>query len=236
MDYTYPNPLIPGTLIKRYKRFLADITLEDGTVVTAHCANTGSMKGCSDPESPVFLSPATNPKRKLRYSLEIVDVGSSLVGVNTALPNGVVESALKRGFLDTIQGYSAFRREVKYGTNSRIDLLLEGEGLPPCYVEVKNVTLKDGEIARFPDAVSERGRKHLVELQNEVLAGNRAAMCYLIQRTDCTSFSPAREIDPAYAAALKEATSHGVEAYALRATVTPEGIRVTDSLPVDIEG
>ncbi len=236
MDYTYPNPLISGTLIKRYKRFLADVTLEDGTVVTAHCANTGSMKGCSDPESRVFLSPATNPKRKLRYSLEIVDVGSSLVGVNTALPNSIVESALKRGFLQEIEGYSTFRREVKYGKNSRIDLLLEGEGQKPCYVEVKNVTLKDGNVARFPDAVSERGRKHLVELQNEVLGGNRAAMCYLIQRTDCASFAPARDIDPAYAKALKEATDNGVEAYALRATVSPEGILITDSLPVDITG
>ena len=232
MDHVFNTPLVRGILLKRYKRFLADVQLEDGSIITAHCANTGSMKGCAEPNSAVYLSKSDNPKRKLAYSLELIETGTTLVGINTALPNRIVEAAIARNMLADLEPWENIRREVKYGTNSRIDILLESHGAAPCYVEVKNVTLADGKRALFPDAVTERGRKHLREMAREVSEGNRAAMVYLIQRTDCETFSPAEDIDPAYAKALREAVSQGVQAFALEAKPTPEGISVTRQLPV----
>ena len=225
-------PLIPGTLIKRYKRFLADVALDDGTLVTAHCPNSGSMMGCSIPGSPVMLSKSPNPDRKLPYTWELVQVGGCWVGLNTMLPNRLTEEAIQDGTISQLQGFEKLRREVRYGSeNSRIDILLEGkEGR--CYVEVKNVTLVDGETALFPDAVTERGQKHLRELMEVVKNGDRGVILFTVQRGDADSVAPADLIDPAYGRLLREAVSSGVEAMAWRAAITPEEIRLTEPLPV----
>ncbi len=169
----FPEPLIRGTLIRRYKRFLADVELDSGEAVTAHCANSGSMMGLAEPGAEVWLSPARNPKRKLRHSWELIRVGDGLVGIHTGHPNRIVEEAVRAGRIDGLAGYGGIRREVRYGKNSRIDLLLEGGGRAPCYVEVKNVTLRRGGRAEFPDAVTARGTKHLGELARVVADGGR---------------------------------------------------------------
>ena len=183
----FPTPLTRGTLIRRYKRFLSDITLEDGGEVTAHVANPGSMIGLTEPGSEVWLSANTNPKAKLDWRWELVRVGDGLVGVNTAHPNRLVEEAIGRQAIPELDGYGSCRREVRYGQNSRIDLLLEDESRPPCYLEIKNVNLKRAlpgreTAAEFPDAVTKRGAKHLVELSDMVADGARAVMFYLVQR------------------------------------------------------
>jgi sugar fermentation stimulation protein A len=238
----FPDPLIPGTLVKRYKRFLADITLQTGEAVTAHCANSGSMMGLKEPGSAVWLSPARNPNRKLKYTWELVAADGGLVGINTSHPNGLVEEAVKSGKIKELSGYSSVRREVKYGRNSRIDLLLEGalsgeNAAPICYVEVKNVTLRRGQqdglgVAEFPDAVTARGAKHLEELGDMVEAGHRAVMVYLVQREDCGIFSVAGDIDPAYGEQLVRARSRGVETICYSCRVTPEHIEVDRPLPL----
>lgn len=225
----FENPLIPGTLIKRYKRFLTDVKLKSGEVVCAHCANPGSMLSVNEPGSAVMLSPSTNPERKLRFSWEMIRVGDAWVGINTARPNSIVEEAILAGRIDPLTGYSTLRREVKYGKNSRIDLLLEDPGRPPCYVEVKNVTmrrdLKKGP-AEFPDAVTARGAKHLLELADMAKAGARAVMFYLVQREDADALAMAADIDKAYAEGLKTAISAGVEVLAYRCAVRPDEIAV----------
>lgn len=232
----FPDPLIPGRLVKRYKRFLSDIELEDGSVVTAHCANSGSMLSVKEPGSEVWLSPARNPNRKLKYTWELIRIGEALVGINTAHPNALVEEAVKDGTISELAGYETVRREVKYGKNSRIDLLLEGGGRPTCYVEVKNVTLKrddtPGGLAEFPDAVTARGAKHLVELSDMVAEGHRAVMVYLVQRPDCGRFTVAADIDPAYAEALEAARKAGVEALCYDCRVETDGIEVARPLPL----
>jgi sugar fermentation stimulation protein A len=233
----FPNPLVRGTLIRRYKRFLSDITLEDGTEITAHVANPGSMIGLTEPGSEVWLSPNTNPKAKLAWRWELIRVGGFLVGVNTAHPNRLVEEALARDGVSELTGYASCRREVKYGQNSRIDLLLEDDTRPPCYVEIKNVNLKRGlpdreTAAEFPDAVTKRGAKHLVELGNMVAEGNRAVMLYLVQRGDCDHFRIADDIDPAYAAALTEARTRGVETLCYACDMRLDGIDVAAPLPL----
>ena len=221
----FPDPLIPGTLIKRYKRFLSDITLDSGDVVVAHCANTGSMLGLTDPGLRVWLSPARNPERKLRYTWEMVRIGESLVGINTAHPNAIVEEAVRARQIEALAGYPELRREVRYGQNSRIDLLLDGAEVPACYVEVKNVHLmRRGGLAEFPDAVTKRGVKHLGELTEAVRAGHRAAMVYLVQREDCESFAIAGDIDPDYARAFQAAREAGVEAFVYACRLTPQAI------------
>lgn len=230
----FTQPLIRGTLIKRYKRFLADVTLDDGTVVTAHTANSGSMMGCCDPGSEVWLSESDNPNRKLKYTWELVRVGSGLVGINTSVPNALVFDACASGAIPELCGYDTVRREVKYGKNSRIDVLLEKATGERCYVEVKNVTLARDGYAEFPDAVTTRGAKHLVEMTDMVAEGHRAVMVYLVQREDCTRFRVATDIDPAYGDALALARSRGVEAICLSCTVTPEAITVTGTLPLDL--
>lgn len=211
-------PLVQGTLIERYKRFFADVELANGEIVTAHCANTGAMTGLKDPGLEVWLSPANNPKRKLKWTWELARIGKSLVGINTQHPNKLVAEAISDGTIPELQGYSELKREVKYGTNSRIDILLEEADKPPCYVEIKNVHLKRGEGAEFPDAVTTRGTKHLNELAEVVRNGGRAVMVYLVQREDCDTLALAADIDPTYVETFAAAHATGVEAlvYACR--------------------
>jgi sugar fermentation stimulation protein A len=228
----FPEPLLLGTLLRRYQRFLADVRLDTGETVTAHCTNTGSLKTCAEPGWRVALSRSPNPNRKLAHTWELVHNGQIWIGINTHLANRLAEEAIRKGWIPELSGWPDLQRERRYGENSRIDLLLrDGERL--CYVEVKNVTLlgDDGCIC-FPDAVTERGRKHLGELSRMVAAGHRAVMLYVVQRSDGTIFRPAREIDPAYAAALAEAARAGVEILAYRARVELTGIELRDRLGI----
>jgi len=215
-------PLVAGRLVKRYKRFLADVTLDDGRLVTAHSANTGSMMGCAEPGSRVWLSESDNPKRKLAFTWELVEAAPGVVVcIHTGRANALVEEAIRAGVLPALAGARAIRREVRYGKNSRIDLLVESGHGPPCHVEVKNVTLvRDGR-ALFPDAVTVRGTKHLHEMTEVVRDGGRAAMVYCVPRADARGLSPADDIDPVYAAALRTAVAAGVEAYAIRGGPDP---------------
>jgi sugar fermentation stimulation protein A len=233
----FPAPLIPATLIRRYKRFLADVAMTDGSETTVHVANPGSMLGLSTPGSPVLLSKSENPKRKLAYSWELVEVdfgsGRELVGVNTAHPNRIVGEALDAGLVPGLAGYRRLRREVRYGKASRVDFLLEEVGRPPCYVEVKNVhMMRASGRAEFPDAVTARGAKHLAELAAQVRAGCRAVMVYLVQIGSAEGVALARDIDPAYGAAFDRAKAEGVEALALACRITPEGIEIDRPVPV----
>lgn len=229
-----PQPLIEGTLVRRYKRFLADVTLADGNMVTAHVANPGSMMGLKDPGLRVWLSHATDPKRKLAYSWELAEVNGTLVGLNASRANAVAAEALQRGAIPELAGYGETRREVKYGKNSRIDLKLgaAANGGPDCFVEVKNVHLhRGGGLAEFPDAVTARGTKHLDELATVAGAGHRAVMLYVVQRGDCERFTIAADIDPAYATALRRALDAGVEAYCYACRVTHDAVVVDRRLP-----
>ncbi len=228
----FSGPLTKGRLIKRYKRFLADVQLEDGSIVVAHCANSGSMLGCADAGSTVYLSPNQNPKAKLDWRWEMIDIKGSLVGINTSRPNRLVEAAIEDGTIVELQGYAAMRREVKYGQNSRIDILLVDPGL--CYVEIKSVTLKIGDEAQFPDSVTTRGAKHLRELTQMVADGHRSVMVYLVQRDDCSHFRPASDIDPTYASELKAAQKAGVEVLCYQCSLTPSAIEVTGPMAYTI--
>ena len=226
-------PLVEGTLLRRYKRFLADVRLADGTEVTAHVANSGTMRSCSDPGSRVLLSPAANPKRKLRWTLEILFVGHVATLVNTALPNRVVREAIEAGAVPELSGYPQIRPEVRYGERSRIDLLLQVDDQPRCYVEVKNVTLlEEPGLARFPDAVTERGTRHLRELMGVVADGDRGVLVFHVPRGDAEQVGPADDIDPVYGQTLREAADAGVEILAYRARVTPDEVVLADRLPV----
>jgi sugar fermentation stimulation protein A len=225
--------LIEGVLVRRYQRFLADVELPDGSLVTAHTPNTGSMRGCAVPGSRVWLRDSGNPKRKYPLSWELVEAEPGvLVGINTGLSNRLVEEAIIQGRIGALRGYDRIRREVRYGReNSRIDLLLSGDG-PDCYVEVKNVTLVEQGVALFPDAVTTRGTRHLRELAAMVEEGHRAVIFYCVQRRDAKQVQPADSIDPAYGWALREAVAAGVEALAFRAGVSTEGIELNRPLPV----
>lgn len=204
-------PLTTGTLVKRYKRFLADVRLANNRVVTAHCPNSGSMLACSDPGRTVYLSRHDDPGRKLKYTWEIIEMPTSLVGVNTQVPNRLVKRAIEDQVVKPLAGYEAVTPEVKVGDRSRLDLLLTGKGRPPCYVEIKNCTLVINGAACFPDAVTTRGKKHLDELSALIAGGNRCVMFFLIQRTDAIFFRPADHIDPEYGKALRKAVKSGVE-------------------------
>lgn len=229
----FPIPLTEGRLIRRYKRFLADVELATGGTVTVHCANPGSMIGLAEPGMRVFLSRSANPARKLLWSWELVEADGALVGINTAHPNNLVADAIATGEIPELADYDLLRREVRYGTNSRIDILLSAAGRPDAYVEVKNVHLSRTKgLAEFPDSVTERGAKHLRELSGMVAAGHRAAMLYLVHRSDTTVFALARDIDPAYGAAYDKALAAGVEMLAYQCSVTAEEVAVTTRLPV----
>ena len=234
----FPDPLLRATLIKRYKRFLSDHRLEDGSIVTAHCANPGAMLGLTTPGAETWLSPARNPERKLRYTWEMLRVAPGrrgLVGINTSLPNDIVAEAISAGQVPELDGYAGIRREVRYGENSRIDLLLERDGAPPCYVEVKNVHLqRRAGVAEFPDSVTARGAKHLRELAAVARAGGRAVMFYLVQRGDCESFALAGDIDPDYAAGFKETVKSGVEALCYDCQLGEGEIRLARRLPFEM--
>lgn len=233
----FSGALTEGILIRRYKRFLAEVELKDGSVITAHTPNTGSMAGCAEPGSRVWLSLSDNPKRKYRWSWELVEVKAGvLVGINTGMSNRLVEEAINSGLIDSLAGYETIRREVRYGKEkSRIDLLLESDGEPPCYVEVKNVTLVEGDRALFPDAVTERGTKHLRELMEMVRQGKRSVIVFCIQRSDINSFQPAASIDPVYAKTLFEAAESGVKILAYCANPQTEEVRLERQVPVCLE-
>ncbi len=229
----FPLPLRRATLIARYKRFLSDHRFEDGSTVTAHVANPGAMTGLVDDGLETWLSPAANPKRKLPFSWEMVRIGEGLVGVNAGRPNALAEEAMAAGAIPPLSGYDTIRREVPYGARSRVDFVLEAAGSPPCYVEVKNVHLKRGPAAAFPDSVTARGTKHLRELAAVAEGGARAVMLYIVQREDCDRFALAADIDPAYAAAFAEARASGVEALAHACRLCPKGIAVDRPIPIE---
>jgi sugar fermentation stimulation protein A len=226
--------LTPGTLIRRYKRFLADVRLESGKTVTAHCPNSGSMKACCQPGRPVYLSFHDNPKRKLKYTWELIHMPASLVGVNTQVPNRLTARAIASGDVTELNGYETVRREVKAGRNSRIDILLTSPDRRSCYVEVKNCTLVTDGVATFPDAVTVRGQKHLMELQDLVAAGCRCAMFFLIQRMDAHSFAPADRIDPEYGKMLRQASQRGVEILVYDVSIDLKEIRLNNRIPYDL--
>lgn len=230
----FPAPLVSGRLIRRYKRFLADVLLDDGREVTAHVANSGAMAGISTPGLRVWLRPKETGL--LAWSWAVVEVEidcrMALVGVDTGVPNAVGLEAVTAGLIPAFTGYASVRREVKYGVNSRIDLLLEDPHRPKAFVEIKNVHLwREAAHAEFPDAKTVRGAKHLVELSNEVAAGFRAAMLFIVQGP-ATGFSIARDVDPAYGAAFDLARSRGVEAHCWSAIVTTEGVELDAPVPI----
>lgn len=231
----FDPPLMQGTLVKRYKRFLADITLEDGTELTLHCPNTGSMKNCNAAGSAVWYSDSGNPKRKYRHTWELVAVGEGAVaGINTGRANALVKEAIVAGRVPELNGYDNIRSEVKYGAeNSRIDLLLESAD-EQCYVEVKNLTLGEGNTGYFPDAVTERGRKHLRELESMVQQGHRAVLFFCVQHSGVSVAKPADHIDPKYGEALRQAHKAGVEVLAWQCDMNANEIVVARPLPVEL--
>lgn len=225
-------PIEPARLERRYKRFLADVTLADGRAVTAHCANPGAMLGLAEPGMSIGLLPARNPKAKLRYSWELTHAGGGWVGINTGRPNALVDEALAAGRIAELAGYASRRREVRYGQNSRIDVLLERDDAAPCYVEVKNVHLmRQPGLAEFPDSVTARGAKHLDELATVAVQGGRAVMLFVVQRNDCGRLTLAHDIDPAYAAAMARAIAAGVEVLCYGCCVTDRAIVIDKPLP-----
>lgn len=226
----FSSPLFPGVLIQRYKRFLAEIHLPDGQIVTAHCPNSGSMKGCNIPGNQVMLSLHDRPQRKLKYTWEMIQVNGSWVGINTNLTTKLVIEAIKANGIKELQGYQTIQAEVRVSAHSRLDLLLSGPA-GRCFIEVKNVTLLDGQTARFPDAVTLRGQKHLSELIDLVRNGERAIIFFVVQREDAKSFAPADDIDPDYAQLLRKASDHGVEILVYQARVNPAEIKIVNSLP-----
>jgi len=230
----FQTPLVPARLLGRYKRFLSDMVLEDGSEVTAHCANPGSMLGLKQPGMRCWLEPNDDPKKKLRYGWRLVELpGGHWAGIDTSLPNRVVKEALLRRAIPELAAYGSVRPEVKYGTQSRVDFLLSEPGLPDAYVEVKNVHFsRTGDWAEFPDSVTARGARHLDELAAMVAQGHRAVMIYLVQRTDCTRFRLAGDLDPAYAAAFARAHAAGVEAICYDCAISPREISLHASIPV----
>lgn len=228
----FPQPLVRAQLVSRYKRFFADVVLEDGSPLTAHCPNPGAMLGLNMPGLPVWLSKSDDPKRKLAHTLEIVEVDGGMVGVNTMHPNRLVAEALAADAIPEVAGYAVHRREVKYGVGSRVDFLLEDPSRAPCWLEVKNVHLRrSGTLAEFPDCVAARSLKHLAELKAMVAEGHRAVMLFVIQRTDCDSFAACAELDPKYAAGLIDAARAGVEVLCYDCDISPSTIRIARPIP-----
>ena len=229
----FPQPLIPARLVARYKRFFADVVTDDGREITAHCPNPGAMLGLNTPGLPAWISASDNPRRKLAQTLELVEADGGLVGINTMHPNRLVAEALAADAIPELTGYTSHRREVKYGKNSRIDLLLEDPDKGLCYVEIKNVHMmrRDG-LAEFPDSITERGAKHLAELSDMVGEGHRAVMIFLIQRTDAKRLTLARDVDAAYGAAFDAAAAAGVETLAYSCKLSPQEIAIDKRVPV----
>lgn len=233
----FPAPLVPARLVRRYKRFLADMVLDSGEPITAHCANPGSMLGLTAEGNRCWLSRSADPKRKLAWSWELAEVdfgrGPEMVGINTAHPNRLVEEAVRAGTIADLAGYDTLRREVAYGRASRVDMVLSGGGRPDCYVEVKNVHLmRRPDLAEFPDSVTARGTRHLEELGDMVAAGHRAVMVFLIQYGGADRFALARDIDPAYGKAFDRARARGVEMLAWACRLNPQEIVVERAVPV----
>lgn len=228
------RPLHRGRFVRRYKRFFADVRLNGGDEVAVHCPNSGSMAGLLVPGAPVVVSDSENDERRLRLTLERIRIGRAWVGVNTMIPNRVVKDGIERGLVAELAGYDEVRSEVVCGPHSRIDLCLGGARRPRTWVEVKNTTLRDGSVARFPDAVTERGLKHLGELERLVREGDRAVMFFLVNRTDCTSMGPAHAVDPEYAAGLRHAAEHGVELLAYRVAFRGPHVSVAARVPIDL--
>ena len=228
----FPSPLERGTLVSRYKRFFADVVLDDGREITAHCPNPGAMLGLNTPGLRAWVSRSDNPKRKLAHTLELVEADGGLVGINTMHPNRLVAEALTADAIPELTGYATHRREVRYGGNSRVDFLLEAPGRAACWLEVKNCHLRrSGTLAEFPDCVAARSLKHLRELTAMVEAGERAVMLFVIQRSDCDAFAACHDLDPAYAAGLTEAAAAGVEVLVRACQITTEAVRITAHVP-----
>ncbi len=229
----FDPPLVEGRLIARYKRFLFDAELEDGTIITGNCPNTGSMLGLTTPGSRIFMSVHDKPGRKYAHQFEMIEADGTMVGVNTGMPNRIAEEAILAHMIPSLSPYPLLAREKRYGGNSRIDILLSGKNLPTAYVEVKNVHFsRTPGLAEFPDTKTERGTKHLAELGEMAEAGHRAVMLYVIQRGDCAEFRICADLDPAYAAAFERARARGVEAYALDCAVSQSQITANSLIPV----
>lgn len=230
----FDSPLIPATLVSRYKRFLFDAVLEDGTAITGSCPNTGSMRGLTTPGSRVWLSEHDSPTRKYRHMLELVEADGTVVGINTGMPNRLAEEAIRNERIPSLRGYTTIKREQRYGINSRIDFLLSAPGRPDAYVEVKNVHfMRQQGLAEFPDTATKRGAKHLEELGDAAQAGYRAVMLYLIQRDDCDRLRICSDLDPVYAVAFQRAMARGVEAYAIRCHVSSLEIVASTMVAMD---
>ncbi len=228
----FNRPLIKGKLIRRYKRFLADVELDTGEVVVAHCTNSGTMKTCLEDNAPVYLTPVDDPKRKTKFTWEMIYINNGWVGINTSIPNLLAYEWIKNGTIEKLKGYTLVKREVTFG-DSRFDVYAENKH-GKCFVEVKNVTMKAGTFARFPDAVTTRGLKHLETLAKVKEQGIRAVMLYVIQRMDVETFGPAWDIDPDYAIALTKAHDLGVEIIPVQVKVTPNSIEYWRELPFDL--
>jgi sugar fermentation stimulation protein A len=228
----FPSPLERGRLIQRYKRFLADVVMDDGREITAHCPNPGAMLGLNTPGAPVWLSRSDDPKRKLPHTLELVEADGGLVGVNTMRPNRLVAEALAAGVIPELAGYESVRAEVRYGEASRVDFLLERAGRAPCWLEVKNCHLsRTRGLAEFPDCVAARSSKHLRELEAVVEQGDRAVALFIVQRTDCEAFSACHELDPTFASGLDHAAEAGVEVLVYSCLMKTSGITLANSIP-----
>jgi sugar fermentation stimulation protein A len=227
-----PQPMAHGRLLARYKRFFADVLLDDGTALTAHCPNPGTMLGLNTPGLGAWLSWSDNPKRKLAWTLELVEADGALVGVNTMHPNRLVAEALAADAIPELAGYDVHRREVKFGAASRVDFVLTHPDRPPAYVEVKNCHLRrEGTLAEFPDCVAARSAKHLRELTAMVAEGHRAVQLFVIQRTDCDRFSACADLDPTYAAGLTAAAKAGVEVLCYGCDISPSEVRIVRRIP-----
>ena len=226
------KPLVHGKLIKRYKRFLSDVELDSGEIVIAHCTNSGSMKTCIEEGAEVYLTHVDDPKRKTKYTWEMIRINGDWIGINTGIPNVLVYEAIRDQQIEGLNTYIEAKREVSF-EDSRFDIFAKND-YEECFIEVKNVSMKVGDYARFPDAVTTRGKKHLETLIRVKESGMRAVMFYVIQRSDVSVFGPAYDIDPKYAEALKKAVANGVEVFAYQATVTPKGIDLVKQLPVDL--
>lgn len=228
----FDEPLVHGRLIKRHKRFLADVKLDSGDIITAHCTNSGSMKSCLEENAEVFLSPVNDPSRKTKFTWELIKINDGWVGINTNNPNKIAYESINNNLIPRLKGYTTVKREVKYN-DSRFDVYAEKEN-EKCFIEVKNVTLKENEFALFPDAVTSRGLKHLGTLIRAKEEGYRAVMLYIIQRMDVEIFSPAFDIDPEYSKKLQEASERGIEIIPLQVEVSPAEIKILKELPLQL--